>query len=74
MAGVGVYTVRKQRKVKSTLLGVSKDHLRKEETYAVFFFFLISFGRAKSYLWHVGCLIFTVACEIFSCGMWNLVP
>lgn len=51
MAGVGVYTVRKQRKVKSTLLGVSKDHLRKEETYAVFLFFFlnfISFGRAKS--------------------------
>ena len=51
MAGVGVYTVRKQRKVKSTLLGISKDHLRKEETYALFFFFFfnfISFGGAKS--------------------------
>ena len=50
MAGVGVYTVRKQRKVKSTLLGISKDHLRKEETYALFFFFFffnfISFGGA----------------------------
>ena len=38
MAGVGVYTVRKQRKVKSTLLGIIKDHLRKEEMYAPFFF------------------------------------
>lgn len=51
MAGVGVYTVRKQRKVKSTLLGIIKDHLRKEEMYAPFFFLIlkfISFGRAKS--------------------------
>ena len=58
MAGVGVYTVRKQRKVKSTLLGISKDHLRKEETYALFFFFFL--------------ILFHLVGRSLSCGMWDL--
>ena len=27
-----------------------------------------------SYLWHLGSSIFVVACRVFSCGMWDLVP
>lgn len=65
MAGVGVYTVRKQRKVKSTLLGVSKDHLRKEETYAVFLFLFFKFY----FIWQGEVLV--VACGMFDlhCGL-----
>ena len=32
------------------------------------------FGCTRLELWHMGSLIFAVACRIFSCGMWDLVP
>ena len=72
MAGVGVYTVRKQRKVKSTLLGIIKDHLRKEEMYALVLFFFFNIYFKIYFIWL--CKVLVVACEILSCGMWNLVP
>ena len=32
------------------------------------------FGCTGSKLWYVGSFIFIVACRVFSCGMWDLVP
>ena len=38
------------------------------------FFKIYLFGCAGSYLQQAGPSVFTVACGIFSCGMWDLAP
>ena len=57
--------------------------ITKAHTCCCFFFliFIYLFGSSRSQLQHVGSLIFTVPCRIFSCGlqtlrcsMWGLVP
>ena len=42
--------------------------------YCLFKILIYLFGWARSQLYLAGSSIFIVACQIFSCGMWDIVP
>ena len=58
--------------------GSTLEPLESGHPFSLFFFlcklFIYLFGCTRSWSQQVGTLIFTVACQIFSCGMQDLVP